>query len=59
MDRYIIKASGNMQDVIRALKTLQLTFGKGATLSQIDKATRQTRLNQAMENQLKEITKGW
>lgn len=57
MNNYIIKASGNIQDVIRTLKALQMTFGKGATLSQIDKATRQIRLNQALENQLKEMTK--
>lgn len=35
--RYIIKTSGKISDVIATLKTFQAIFGKGATLSDIEK----------------------
>lgn len=59
MTKYIIKASGNIQDIIKELKTIQATFGKGATLSTVGQVVQKQRLKQAIENQLNEIKKGW
>ena len=35
MNNYIIKASGNINDVLKQLKTIQAIFGKGVTLSDL------------------------
>lgn len=51
MKTYIIKASGNINDVKKQLKTLQAIFGEGATLSEIATLTRYTRILQAEQKQ--------
>lgn len=37
--QYIIKGCGNINDISKAIKTLQATFGKGATLSTVAAVT--------------------
>lgn len=54
MKKYIIKASGNINDVIDQIKALQAIFGEGATLSQIDALTKYNKLKIARNNQLKD-----
>lgn len=50
MDKYIIKASGNINEVLTALRTLQAVYG-GMTLTEIDKAIRYTHIHTAINRQ--------
>ena len=52
MTNYIIKGSGNIQDVCKMLKVIQSIFGEGATLSQINTQTRYIQMNQAIKKQI-------
>lgn len=55
MDRYIIKASGKMPEIIAALQTLRATFGKGSTLADVMRQQSEKIIN----DQINEIKKGW
>jgi hypothetical protein len=50
MDKYIIKASGNINEVLTALRTLQAVYG-GMTLTEIDKAIRYGQIHTAINRQ--------
>ena len=53
----IIKANGNIRDISAGLKALSETFGKDATLSEIRRAVRLSRLRttERKQSELKEI----
>ena len=51
MDNYIIKASGNINDVITALKTIESIAGKGATLSDVVTVARFARIQKTVKKQ--------
>ena len=53
MSKYIIKANGNINDVLTALKTLKTVYGESATLSTVAGH----RLKIIIDEQLKNI--GW
>ena len=62
MKQYIIKACGNIDDVINQIELLQSIFGKGATLSDIAKIQKYATLLQeerATKEKLKHVLKGW
>lgn len=51
MKQYIIKGCGNIHEITKALKTLQATFGKGATLSDVATVARYSKVLQAERKQ--------
>lgn len=53
MDKFIIKLSGKMPDILTALKTLKTIYGGGVTLSDVDKITRYNQLKITIEKQFK------
>ena len=57
MDKYIIKGSGNIQDICKMLKVIQSIFGEGATLSEIDIKTRYNQMQQAIKKQIEKDDK--
>lgn len=44
-----------MQDVIKALKTIRATFGKGATLSTVAQVVQAQKLKNTIDEQLKKL----
>ena len=55
MDKIIIKGFGTIDEICTALKTMQAVFGKDATLSEIERATRYARLMTTAHRQIDEI----
>lgn len=53
MDNYIIKGAGTIDEILTALKTLSAVFGKKATLSEVETATRYGKVLIAEEKQFK------
>lgn len=53
MDKYIIKASGNINEVITALKTLKATYGGDCTLQELGTAIRHGNIKTALNRQFK------
>ena len=51
MNNYTIKATGNIDEVLTALKTMESLFGKDATLAEVAKATRYGRIETATRMQ--------
>lgn len=54
MEKYIIKASGTMPEIIAALKTLQAISGRGATLADVARQ----HLKIVIDNQINNIKVG-
>ena len=57
MDKMIIKGCGTIDEICAALKAMQSVFGKNATLSEIERATRYARLMTTAHRQIDEIEK--
>ena len=55
MDKMIIKGCGTIDEICAALKAMQAVFGKDATLSEIERATRYGRLMTTAHRQIDEI----
>lgn len=55
MTKNIITASGTAKQVLDGLKALTAIFPKGATLSEVETATRYARLNTITRQQIEEI----
>lgn len=53
MNNYTIKASGNINEVIRALKTLKATYGGDCTLQELGTAIRYGNIKTAINKQFK------
>lgn len=51
MENYVIKASGTMDEVLTALKTMQAVFGTNAKVSDIAKMSRLAQIKNAVNNQ--------
>ena len=58
MRKNIITASGTAEQVCEKLRILRAIFPKGATLSEVAKATRRARLETITRQQFEEITRG-
>lgn len=54
MENYVIKASGTMEEITKALKTMQAVFGRESRLEEVAKATRYGRLETAVRKQFNE-----
>ena len=53
MDKMIINGTGTVDEILTALKTMQAVFGKKATLSEVETATRYGKVLIAEEKQFK------
>ena len=53
MDKYIVKASGNITEVITALKTIKAIYGGDCTLQELGTAIRYGNIKTAINRQFK------